>query len=107
MSKVAESEVIEVHELLHEIIRNVRKDQTIVMEMKDSFAKINVDSLDIAELILTIENRFGINAPSEMDVETYESVFNLVIKILNEEGVEYKTTPVTTPGINNTAAAKA
>ena len=47
---------------------------------ESSFKDLNVDSLDIAEMVMTLEDEFGITIELEEGVNTIEDLVNLIMK---------------------------
>ena len=47
---------------------------------ESSFKDLNVDSLDIAEMVMTLEDEFGITIELEEGVNTVEDLVNLIMK---------------------------
>ena len=45
---------------------------------ESSFKDLNVDSLDIAEMVMTLEDEFGITIELEEGVNTVEDLVNLI-----------------------------
>ena len=45
-----------------------------------TFQELNVDSLDIAEMTMTLEDEFGITIELEEGVNTIEDLVNLIMK---------------------------
>ena len=46
---------------------------------ESSFKDLNVDSLDIAEMAMTLEDEFGITIELEEGVNTVEDLVNLIV----------------------------
>ena len=51
---------------------------------ESSFKDLNVDSLDIAEMTMTLEDEFGITIELEEGVNTVEDLVNLIVKRLKD-----------------------
>ena len=49
---------------------------------ESTFKDLNVDSLDIAEMAMTLEDEFGITIELEEGVNTVEDLVNLIVKRL-------------------------
>ena len=47
---------------------------------ESNFKDLNVDSLDIAEMVMTLEDEFGITIELEEGVNTVEDLVNLIMK---------------------------
>ena len=48
---------------------------------ESSFKDLNVDSLDIAEMVMTLEDEFGITIELEEGVATVQDLVNLIERI--------------------------
>ena len=51
---------------------------------ESNFKDLNVDSLDIAEMTMTLEDEFGITIELEEGVNTVEDLVNLIVKRLKD-----------------------
>ena len=47
---------------------------------ESNFKDLNVDSLDIAEMVMTLEDEFGITIELEEGVATVQDLVNLIMK---------------------------
>jgi len=48
---------------------------------ESSFKDLNVDSLDIAEMVMTLEDEFGVTIELEEGVTTVQDLVNLIARI--------------------------
>ena len=70
-----------------ELIREQLNMQDVEIRMETSFEKdLEVDSLDLFELVMALEEEYGVEIPSE-DLERLTTV-EAVIEYLKEKGVE-------------------
>ena len=51
---------------------------------ESTFKDLNVDSLDIAEMTMTLEDEFGITIELEEGVNTVEDLVNLIVKRMKD-----------------------
>ena len=51
---------------------------------ESTFKDLNVDSLDIAEMVMTLEDEFGITIELEEGVNTVEDLVNLIVKRMKD-----------------------
>ena len=74
-------------ERIVEIVKEQLNMQDVDIHMETSFGKdLEVDSLDLFELVMALEEEYGVEIPSE-DLERLTTV-GAVIEYLKEKGVE-------------------
>ncbi|NBJ93998.1 acyl carrier protein [Parablautia muri] len=74
-------------ERIAEIIREQLNADGIAITMDTSFEKdLEADSLDLFELVMTLEDEYGVEIPSE-ELEQLTTV-GAVVKYLQDKGVE-------------------
>ena len=74
----------EVYQKIVEIIVDAKGIDPDTIHYSSTFKDLNVDSLDIAEMTMTLEDEFGITIELEEGVNTVEDLVNLIIKRMKD-----------------------
>ena len=72
----------EIYQKIVDIIVDAKGIDPDTIHYSSTFQELNVDSLDIAEMSMTLEDEFGITIELEEGVNTVEDLVNLVMKRL-------------------------
>ena len=72
----------EVYQKIVDIIVDAKGIDPDTIHYSSTFQELNVDSLDIAEMSMTLEDEFGITIELEEGVNTVEDLVNLIMKRL-------------------------
>ena len=70
----------EVYQKIVDIIVDAKGIDPDTIQYSSTFKDLNVDSLDIAEMTMTLEDEFGITIELEEGVNTVEDLVNLIMK---------------------------
>ena len=70
-----------VFEKIVETIVDAKGIDAASIKPESSFKDLNVDSLDIAEMVMTLEDEFGITIELEEGVATVQDLVNLIERI--------------------------
>ena len=70
----------EVYQKIVDIIVDAKGIDPDTIHYSSTFQELNVDSLDIAEMSMTLEDEFGITIELEEGVNTVEDLVNLIMK---------------------------
>ena len=71
--------IMNILEELNKIVSGYRDD--VVLEADTSFADIGFDSLDRVELVMAIEEKFDIEFPDDVQVETVAQLIETIEKL--------------------------
>ena len=69
----------EVYQKIVDIIVDAKGIDPDTIHDSSTFKDLNVDSLDIAEMAMTLEDEFGITIELEEGVNTVEDLVNLIV----------------------------
>jgi acyl carrier protein len=72
----------EIYQKIVDIIVDAKGIDPDTIHYSSTFQELNVDSLDIAEMSMTLEDEFGITIELEEGVNTVEDLVNLIMKRL-------------------------
>ena len=72
----------EVYQKIVDIIVDAKGIDAATITPESNFKDLNVDSLDIAEMAMTLEDEFGVTIELEEGVNTVEDLVNLIVKRL-------------------------
>ena len=72
----------EIYQKIVDIIVDAKGIDPDTIHYSSTFQELNVDSLDIAEMTMTLEDEFGITIELEEGVNTVEDLVNLIMKRL-------------------------
>ena len=72
----------EIYQKIVDIIVDAKGIDPDTIHYSSTFKDLNVDSLDIAEMVMTLEDEFGITIELEEGVNTVEDLVNLIVKRL-------------------------
>ena len=72
----------EIYQKIVDIIVDAKGIDPDTIHYSSTFKDLNVDSLDIAEMTMTLEDEFGITIELEEGVNTVEDLVNLIVKRL-------------------------
>ena len=72
----------EIYQKIVDIIVDAKGIDPDTIHYSSTFQELNVDSLDIAEMTMTLEDEFGITIELEEGVNTIEDLVNLIMKRL-------------------------
>ena len=72
----------EIYQKIVDIIVDAKGIDPDTIHYSSTFKELNVDSLDIAEMTMTLEDEFGITIELEEGVNTVEDLVNLIMKRL-------------------------
>jgi acyl carrier protein len=70
----------EIYQKIVDIIVDAKGIDPDTIHYSSTFQELNVDSLDIAEMSMTLEDEFGITIELEEGVNTVEDLVNLIMK---------------------------
>ena len=70
----------EVYQKIVDLIVDAKGIDPDTIHYSSTFKDLNVDSLDIAEMTMTLEDEFGITIELEEGVNTIEDLVNLIMK---------------------------
>ena len=70
----------EIYQKIVDIIVDAKGIDPDTIHYSSTFQELNVDSLDIAEMTMTLEDEFGITIELEEGVNTIEDLVNLIRK---------------------------
>lgn len=70
----------EIYQKIVDIIVDAKGIDPDTIHYSSTFQELNVDSLDIAEMTMTLEDEFGITIELEEGVNTIEDMVNLIMK---------------------------
>ena len=70
----------EIYQKIVDIIVDAKGIDPDTIHYSSTFQELNVDSLDIAEMSMTLEDEFGITIELEEGVNTIEDLVNLIMK---------------------------
>ncbi len=70
----------EIYQKIVDIIVDAKGIDPDTIQYSSTFKDLNVDSLDIAEMTMTLEDEFGITIELEEGVNTIEDLVNLIMK---------------------------
>lgn len=70
----------EIYQKIVDIIVDAKGIDPDSIHYSSTFQELNVDSLDIAEMTMTLEDEFGITIELEEGVNTVEDLVNLIMK---------------------------
>ena len=70
----------EIYQKIVDIIVDAKGIDPDTIHYSSTFQELNVDSLDIAEMTMTLEDEFGITIELEEGVNTFEYLVNLIMK---------------------------
>lgn len=70
----------EIYQKIVDIIVDAKGIDPDTIHYSSTFKDLNVDSLDIAEMTMTLEDEFGITIELEEGVNTIEDLVNLIMK---------------------------
>ena len=70
----------EIYQKIVDIIVDAKGIDPDTIHYSSTFQELNVDSLDIAEMTMTLEDEFGITIELEEGVNTVEDLVNLIVK---------------------------
>ncbi|MBQ3476888.1 MAG: acyl carrier protein [Clostridia bacterium] len=70
----------EIYQKIVDIIVDAKGIDPDTIHYSSTFQELNVDSLDIAEMTMTLEDEFGITIELEEGVNTIEDLVNLIMK---------------------------
>ncbi len=70
----------EIYQKIVDIIVDAKGIDPDTIHYSSTFQELNVDSLDIAEMTMTLEDEFGITIELEEGVNTVEDLVNLIMK---------------------------
>ena len=73
----------EIYQKIVDIIVDAKGIDPDTIHYSSTFQELNVDSLDIAEMTMTLEDEFGITIELEEGVNTIEDLVNLIMKRMN------------------------
>ena len=74
----------EVYQKIVDIIVDAKGIDPDTIHYSSTFKDLNVDSLDIAEMVMTLEDEFGITIELEEGVNTVEDLVNLIVKRMKD-----------------------
>ena len=74
----------EIYQKIVDIIVDAKGIDPDTIHYSSTFQELNVDSLDIAEMSMTLEDEFGITIELEEGVNTVEDLVNLIVKRLKD-----------------------
>ena len=69
----------EIYQKIVDIIVDAKGIDPDTIHYSSTFQELNVDSLDIAEMTMTLEDEFGITIELEEGVNTVEDLVNLIV----------------------------
>ena len=72
----------EIYQKIVDIIVDATGIDPDTIHYSSTFKDLNVDSLDIAEMAMTLEDGFGVTIELEEGVNTVEDLVNLIVKRL-------------------------
>ena len=72
---------MDVFEKIVETIVDAKGIDAASVKPESTFKDLNVDSLDIAEMVMTLEDEFGITIELEEGVTTVQDLVNLIERI--------------------------
>lgn len=64
---------------LNEIVKDYRED--VVLTEDSVFAQLGFDSLDRVELIMAVEEKFGISFPDDIQIETVKELIDEISRL--------------------------
>jgi len=70
----------EIYQKIVDIIVDAKGIDPDTIHYSSTFQELNVDSLDIAEMAMTLEDEFGVTIELEEGVNTVEDLVNLIMK---------------------------
>ena len=70
----------EIYQKIVDIIVDAKGIDPDTIHYSSTFQELNVDSLDSAEMTMTLEDEFGITIELEEGVNTIEDLVNLIMK---------------------------
>ena len=70
----------EIYQKIVDIIVDAKGIDPDTIHYSSTFKDLNVDSLDIAEMAMTLEDEFGITIELEEGVATVQDLVNLIVK---------------------------
>ena len=70
----------EIYQKIVDIIVDAKGIDPDTIHYSSTFQELTVDSLDIAEMVMTLEDEFGITIELEEGVNTIEDLVNLIMK---------------------------
>lgn len=70
----------EIYQKIVDIIVDAKGIDPDTIHYSSTFQELNVDSLDIAEMAMTLEDEFGVTIELEEGVNTIEDLVNLIMK---------------------------
>ena len=70
----------EIYQKIVDIIVDAKGIDPDTIHYSSTFQELNVDSLDIAEMTMTLEDEFGITIELEEGVNTIADLVNLIMK---------------------------
>ena len=68
----------EIYQKIVDIIVDAKGIDASEVKPESSFKDLNVDSLDIAEMVMTLEDEFGITIELEEGIATVQDLVNLI-----------------------------
>ena len=68
----------EVYQKIVDIIVDAKGIDPDTIQYSSTFKDLNVDSLDIAEMVMTLEDEFGITIELEEGIATVQDLVNLI-----------------------------
>ena len=71
----------EIYQKIVDTIVDAKGIDAASVKPESSFKDLNVDSLDIAEMVMTLEDEFGITIELEEGVATVQDLVNLIERI--------------------------
>ena len=71
----------EIYQKIVDTIVDAKGVDAAAITPESSFKDLNVDSLDIAEMVMTLEDEFGITIELEEGVATVQDLVNLIERI--------------------------
>ena len=71
----------EIYQKIVDIIVDAKGIDPDTIHYSSTFKDLNVDSLDIAEMVMTLEDEFGITIELEEGVATVQDLVNLIERI--------------------------
>ena len=74
----------EIYQKIVDIIVDAKGIDPDTIHYSSTFQELNVDSLDIAEMAMTLEDEFGITIELEEGVNTIEDLVNLIMKRMKD-----------------------
>ena len=74
----------EVYQKIVDTIVDAKGIDPDTIHYSSTFQDLNVDSLDIAEMAMTLEDEFGVTIELEEGVNTIEDLVNLIVKRMKD-----------------------